>query len=175
VTLTLMPRPTTSVIAGRPALVAGIAGVVGQPGVDLDGDPAVPPARRLVHRAQDVRGGADVGGRHHPDGLVDRHPAYRQVVELLLVALPGADRGLEDGRVGGHADDVPGRDELGEVPGGDALAGEIVEPDGDALLGETSQGVRGGGRRGRFGGHSDHLPSGARVNRGRRPGIPSRR
>ena len=82
-TLTLMPAAMASVIAGRPATVAGILisalgrstsdaqllglrersrRCVGEARVDLDGDPAVLAAGGLVDRKQDVAGVADVLG-----------------------------------------------------------------------------------------------------------------
>ena len=98
----------TSVIAGRPALVAGILisgvravhqpgellglgdgrrGVVRQARVDLDGDPAVLAAGGVEDRAQDVGGVADVRRGDHADGLLDRDLAGGEVGELLLVAV----------------------------------------------------------------------------------------
>src|SRR5690606_33145530 len=52
--------------------------------------------------------------------------------DRVLVRVRSGDGGREDRRVRGDADDVPGRDELGEVAGTDAPAGEVVEPDAHA-------------------------------------------
>src|SRR5690606_11039263 len=46
----------------------------------------------------------------------------------------------EDRRVGRDADHVAGRDQLREVPGGDAGPGQVVQPDADAGGGELGGG-----------------------------------
>ena len=136
--------------------------VVGQARVDLDGDAAVAALRRVVHGAQDVGGGADVGGGHHADRLVDGDAAGGEVGELLLVTLTGADGRLEDRGVRRDAHDVAVLDQFGEVAGLDALAGQVVQPDGNAFAGKGLEG-RGGG----VGvAHVLHLLSGVRVRTG---------
>ncbi len=140
--------------------------VVGQPRVDLDGHPAVPAAGGVVHPAQHVGGGADVGGGHHADRLVGGDAPGGEVGELLLVLSATSVRaraggtpcrraygGLEDRRVGGDADDVLRPDQLGEVAGLDPPPRQVVQPDGHALVGQAPQCSRGGG----CFGHSDHL------------------
>ena len=64
------------------------------------------PPVRVVHRAQDVAGGADVPGGQQPHGLADGGAAQRQVAHLVLVAGARADRLGEDRRVGGDPDDA---------------------------------------------------------------------
>ena len=137
-TLTLIPSAITAVIAGSPARVAGIlisrlgrstilcsscacamvaGGVVRQPGVDLDGDPAVGVPGGLEGGGEQVAGVADVVGGDLPDGVVDVGAAGGEFADLLLVGRAVLERGLEDRRVRGHPDDVRVRDQVLEVPG----------------------------------------------------------
>ncbi len=115
----------------------GRLGVVGQPRVDLDGDPAVLAAGRVEDRAQDVGGVADVRRRDHADGFLDGHLAGREVGELLVVTVALRDGLLEDRRVGGDAHDVLLVDQFGEVAGRDPLARQVVQPDRDAFFREA--------------------------------------
>ena len=156
-----MPSAIAAVIAGRPSRVAGIlisalgrstadhraraeamvpVGVVGQVGLDLDRDPAV--GRRAVGDGrEDVAGVADVLGGELEDHLGDVGAVGDQLAHLLVVALAVGDGAGEDRRVRGHADDVLVLDEVGEVAGLDALAGEVVEPDGHPGVGQGLQTV----------------------------------
>ena len=68
-------------------------------------------------------------------------PTRGQLADLRVVALTLAERRLEDRRVGRHADDVGVLDEVGEVAGLEALAGQVVEPDGHSRVGELLQAV----------------------------------
>ena len=121
----LMPSAIAASMAGMPASVAGIlmktfgrssrdhssrarasvrVGVLGEVGLDLDAGEAIGPVGRVVDRAQDVRGVADVRDR---DLLVDlaRAVAGLDLAPDELVVLPGRDRLGEDRRVAGQAAD----------------------------------------------------------------------
>ena len=63
-------------------------------------------------------------------------PAAASSATCVVVRVALGERRGEDRRVGGDADDVAVVDELLEPAGGDALAGEVVEPDADADVGE---------------------------------------
>ena len=82
-------------------------GILGDAWIDLDGHPAIPPARAGRGGMQHVAGGADIPGGEQPHGLADRGAPQRQVVHLLLVAGARADRLGKDRRVGGDPDDPP--------------------------------------------------------------------
>lgn len=110
---------------------------MGQPRVDLDGDPAVLTVGGVEDRTQDVGGVPHVRRRDHPDGFLDGHLAGGQVGELGVVAVTLGDGLLEDRRVGGDTDDVLLVDQLGQVAGRDPLAGQVVQPDRDAFVGEA--------------------------------------
>ena len=201
VTLTLMPSAMVAVIAGSPARVAGIlistlgrstilcssaawsmvaCGVVGQPRVDLDGHAAVDVAGGLVDAGEQVAGVAHVVGGGLADGVVDGGAAGGQFVELLLVG----------GAVGRAAWKIDGlvvtplmcqvSIRLLQVAGVQALAGQVVQPQGHPLPGQIGERVGGVLR----GGH-DRCPflltgwvdAGEQVScgRGRAPGSPRRR
>ena len=148
-TLTLIPAAIVSSIAGMPSSVAGIliitlgrstrscseraaaivsVGVVGERGRDLDRDEAVAAVVRVVHRAQHVGGGDDVVEHDVPVGVLDRQALPRARRQLLVVALAGADRLVEDGRVRRDAADAVVRDQLRQPTAGEQRAGEVVVP-----------------------------------------------
>ena len=111
-----------------------------RPRVDLDGDPAVAGRWRVVDRAQQVAGVADVGGGDGAQRLLDARPRgrpgrapgrRRSPTPLIAVG--------EDRRVGGDADDGVLVDQRLQVAAADAVAGEVVEPDGDAGGGQLGQ------------------------------------
>jgi len=135
------PLAIISSIAGRPGFGDGALGVVGQPRVDLDGDPAVDAVGRVVGRPHHVTCPAHVEGRDHPHGLLDLDPAAREVGELAVVDLAAAQGLLEDRGIGGRAADVLVAHQVGEVVGHQPAAAHVVEPDGDALVGELAQRV----------------------------------
>ena len=162
VTLTLMPSAMTAVIAGRPARVAGIListlgrstilcssiglvdgglGLVGQPGVHLDGHPAVDVSGGLEDAGEQVAGVPDVVGGDLADGVVHGGAAGGQLVELFLVGRAVLQCGLEDRWVGGDPADVPGVNQVLEVPGVQALTGEVIEPQGHPLRGQSGKSV----------------------------------
>jgi hypothetical protein len=112
----------------------------GDPGVDLDRDPAVHAVGAVVDLAQLVAGPADVEGRQHPDRLADVRAPQRQVADLLVVGGAVGQRLLEDRRVGRDAHDLLVADELGEVARAQPLTGQVVEPHRDTSGGEVGQG-----------------------------------
>ena len=69
------------------ASAIGRVGVVRQPRVDLDGDPAVHAAAAVVDRAQHVAGPPDVVGGDRAHRLLDVDPADGQVADLLVVGV----------------------------------------------------------------------------------------
>ncbi len=117
----------------------GRVGVEGEVGGDLDGDPAVDPVGGVVDRLEDVAGVAYVGGGQREHRLVDVGALGGELAHLVVVPLALGERGGEDRRVGGDAHDVVVPDEVGEVARLDALAGEVVEPDGDSGLRQLLQ------------------------------------
>ena len=117
----------------------GGIGVVGKARIDLDGDPAVEAAGDVVHRAQHVARVANVGGREFEHRLVERRAVSAQLGDLIGVGLSVGQSAGEDRRVRGDADDGVVLDHVGEIAAFDPLAGEVVQPDGDACFGEGGQ------------------------------------
>ena len=159
-TLTLMPSPITAVIAGRPARVAGIlisrlgrstifhrsCGLrdrgVGRRGPGRARPRSRPGRRRRWWRrrgGQHVAGVADVVGGQRLDRVLDRAVPGGELGDLVVVRVAlGQGRG-EDRRVGGHSHHRRVRDQLGQVAAVQPLAGEVVQPDGDARVREGLQ------------------------------------
>src|SRR5690606_15619542 len=123
------------------ALRDGAGSVVGETGLDLDGYPAVNPVARVIDGTQDVASGRHVvgGDLEHRlgDGLaLGGQLGHLGVVGVALGQCPG-----EDGRVSGDTDNVPVVDELLQSAGGDAVTGQIVEPDADSSGREGCEGT----------------------------------
>ena len=116
-------------------LLLGVLGVVGQTRVDLDGDTAVDEVGGLGDLAEDVGGVAHIGGGELAHGGLDVDLA--EFLELGVVRTDLAQGLLEDGRVGGNADHVLVGDEVLQGAGLDAGAGQVVQPDGNAVVGRT--------------------------------------
>ena len=133
-------RPRLSVVVPlhnqAPYVARSLDSVLAQPGIDLDGDPPVHPVGGLVDRGEDVTGLLDVPRGQFEDRAVHVGTLGRQLGQLLGVRSTVLQRAGEDRRIGGHPGDVPGVDQLLQVAGDDALPGEVVEPDGDAGVGE---------------------------------------
>ncbi len=150
----------TLVIAGSPALVAGIlisrlgavddlpqldrlgdraVGVVGQARIDLDRHPPVDAVGLLVHRREDVAGVAYVVGGDRADGAVDIGTACGQFGDLCVVGGALRQCGLEDRRVGGHADHRLRGDQFGEITGADQVPGQVVQPHRDTGGGQFGE------------------------------------
>jgi len=70
-----------------PCRAGGRAGVAGQPGVDFDGDAAVPASGLLVDGSEDVTGGADVVGGDGEDRGVHVGAPLSEVAQLVVVAM----------------------------------------------------------------------------------------
>ena len=85
--------------------------------------------RRVEHREHVVRGELEDDARGV--GLLGRQP-----LELVVVALAVAEGRCEDRGVGGHPDHVHVLDQVGQVPGLQPLAGQVVEPDRHPGVGE---------------------------------------
>ena len=117
------------------SLLGGVLGVVGQTRVDLDGDAAVDEVGSLSDLAEDVGGVAHVGGGELADSGLNVNLA--ELLELSVVRADLAQGLLEDGRVGGNADDVLVGDEVLQGAGLDAGAGQVVQPDGNAVVRRT--------------------------------------
>lgn len=116
-----------------------LVGVVGQPRIDLDGHPAVHTVGQFVLLGQHVAGVADVVGGHGADGRVHVGAALGELLDLRVVGVPLGQGGLEDRRVGRHADDRLGVDQLLQVAGLQPLTGQVVEPHRYAGLGQCCQ------------------------------------
>src|SRR6478735_3104408 len=124
-----------------PGLVDGGLGLVGQSGVHFDGYPAVDVSGGLEDAGEQVAGVPDVVSGDPADGVVHGGAAGGQLVELFLVGRAVLECGLEDRWVGGDPADVPAVDQVFEVPGVQALTGEVIEPQGHALRGQSGQSV----------------------------------
>jgi hypothetical protein len=109
--------------------------VVRQVGVDLEGDPAVLAAALVPHLTQLVAGGADVVAREADEDLLRFALGLREPLDLVVVGVALGDRALEDRGIRGHADHAVA-DQAGEVTVSDEAAGEEVDPDALALLGQ---------------------------------------
>ena len=121
----------------------GTRGVMREVGGDLDRDAAVDVVGGLPHGAEHVEGCGDVLRGGSEDRFLRGGTGAGELGDLRVVrrvVLVG-DRVGEDRRVRGDTDDILRVDEVLQVAGGDAGAGEVVEPDADACGGE----LRGGG------------------------------
>ena len=123
----------------QPGLGDGAVGVVGQVRVDLDGHAAVAPVAVLVDRCEQVADRADVVGGQQPHGLGDRNVEGGQVVQLLGVDLAARDGLVEDGGVGGDADDVLVADQGAQRARHEPAPAHVVEPDRDTFVGKLAQ------------------------------------
>ncbi len=110
----------------------GRGGIVRNARVDLDGHAAVLVARGLVNGREDVARSADVVDGERVDGLVYGRAFRLELGDVLVIGRALAHRRSEDGRVGGHADDVPLGDQPGQLTGGERFPGQVVQPHGDA-------------------------------------------
>ena len=117
----------------------GLVGVVGQPGVHLDRHPPVDTVGGVPLGPQHVAGLADVVGGHGADGGVDVGAAVGEFGDLRVISVALGQRGLEDRRVGGDADDALGVDQLLQVARLQPVAGQVVEPDGDSRGGQRRE------------------------------------
>ena len=109
-----------------------LVGLVRQSRVDLDRDPAVDAVGGHPLRPENVAGPADVVGGGGADGGVDVGAARCEFGDLGVVGGALRERGLEDRRVRGDAHHALGVDQLLEVAAIESIAGQVVEPDGNA-------------------------------------------
>ena len=109
-----------------------LVGLVRQSRVDLDRDPAVDAVGGHPLRPENVAGPADVVGGGGADGGVDVGAARCEFGDLRVVGGALRERGLEDRRVRGDAHHALGVDQLLEVAATESIAGQVVEPDGNA-------------------------------------------
>ena len=109
-------------------LTEGPERVVGEPGLDLDGDVPVARGAAIPDRAEDVAGVHDVLLGQRPERLRDAPALRREVVELFVVGAARGHRLLEDRRVRGGADDGEVVDQFLEMPAPDHVAREEVQP-----------------------------------------------
>ncbi len=110
--------------------------VMGEIGGHLDRDSAVHTVRGVKDGTEYVARVADVGRRQGHDRLSDVGAVSSQFRHLCVIARAVTERSLEDRRVRGDADDGRIGDEVREIVGLEAFAGEVVEPDGNADGGE---------------------------------------
>src|SRR6266545_4267234 len=135
VTLTLMPAASVAVIAGSPALVAGI--LMNRLGRSTSHHNAFASALvRSVSAA--IRGSTSmetrpsmprVVGGQHPDRLFDVHAAQRELAHLVGVVFGVCQRLGEDGRVGRDTDHVALPAQLVQPARGQPFPGKVVQPD----------------------------------------------
>ena len=102
---------------------------MGQTRIHLDGDAAVNEIGGFGDLTENVGGVAYVGGGELADSGLNVNLA--EFLELGVVRADLAQSLLEDGRVGGDANDVLVLDELLQVAGLDTGAGQVVQPDRD--------------------------------------------
>ena len=110
-------------------LLLGGLGLVSQTRIHFDGDAAVNEIGLLGNLTEDVGGVAHVGGGELAHGGLNVDLA--QFLQLRIVRADLVQSLLEDGRVGGHADNVLVGDEILQRAGLDAGAGQVVQPDRD--------------------------------------------
>ena len=148
-TLTEIPSARTAVMAGRPALVAGIlisrfgrstifhnsmacamvlsVSSASRGSTSIDTRPSTP-SEASHCGGQHVAGVAHVVGGDGADGGVDVGAALGQLGDLRVVGVAVRQRLLEDRRVRGHADDALGVDQLLQVARLQPVARQVVEP-----------------------------------------------
>ena len=135
-------------------------GLVGAVGRDLHRHEPVGAVQRVVRGTEHVRGVADVVEDEGPVRRVDGGTALGQLGELLVVALAGGHRLLEDRRVGRDTADAVVLDETLQPASGDQLAGEVVVPRALPVLDEPGDGGSGDA-------HGAFFPGGSRASRAR--------
>ena len=109
--------------------------VVGEVGGALERHEPVAPAARIVDRAQQVGGAADVIEREFEEQLLRSADAGRDgLAQLVVVAVRAGDCFGEDRRIGRRAGHRVVGDQPGERAAVEQLSRERVEPDRDAGL-----------------------------------------
>mgnify|MGYP007028163110 CR=1 FL=1 len=115
------------------SLLLGLGGLVCEARIDFDGDTAIDVVGGLGDRLEDIAGIAHVGGGELADGGLDIDLA--EFLELCVVRADLAQSRSGDGRVGGDANNVIVLDELFEISRLNAGAGQVIQPDGNAGIG----------------------------------------
>ncbi len=160
VTLTEMPSASTEVIAGSPSFIAGIlmkrfgrstifhssiacatvlsASCANRGSTSIDTRPSTPSDASHCGRStsQALRTSSVVTVRIVG---VDVGAALGQFLDLVVVGVALRKGRLEDRRVGGHADDTFGVDELLQVAALQPIAGQVVEPYRNARGGQRGE------------------------------------
>ncbi len=114
-------------------LLLGGFGFVGQTRIHLDGDAAIDEVGLFRDLAENVGGVAHVGGGELTHCGLDIDLA--QFLQLRIVRADLVQSLLEDGRVGGHADNVLVGDEVLQRTGLDTGTGQVVQPNRDTGIG----------------------------------------
>jgi len=114
----------------------GAGSVPGEARVNFDGHAAVNTVGGCCHRCEEVAGVGHVGGGDFEDGLLDAGAGCCLRRDDGVVVRAGRDGGVEDGRVGGHTNNVLLFDQLLQRAGLKAAAGKVIEPDGYSGVGE---------------------------------------
>ena len=131
-------RPVDDVVQAL-RLVDRALRVEGEVRVDLDRDVAVLPLAAVPDGAQQVARVLDVLDRELEEGLFRVVLARENLAQLLVVRVALDERLLEDRRVRGHADDRVLAHQLLQLALMDQAAGEVVDPDALAQLGQLLQ------------------------------------
>ena len=133
------PNPVKEVVRHRD----GALRIVSHPGENLDADVTVFVFRLLVDGLEHVGGGLDVFDDQAEHDLFVGLAVIDQFAQGIVVVAAAADRLLEDGGVGGHADDSVLLDHSLQFSGGHQTAPDVIQPDAGAGLVEFKQGVLG--------------------------------
>jgi len=112
-------------------LVEGPLPVVRKRRIDFPRDEAVLRVA-LVDLREEIERRFDVASRELQENLLRIRVLHEELFHLLVVRIARRERLLEDGRVRRHADDVPVTYQVTEVPCADAVAAQVVDPDGDS-------------------------------------------
>jgi hypothetical protein len=107
-------------------------GVAGHGGRQFEAHVAVGALGVRVNALEQVAGRADVLGGQAPEDISGGFALGGELADGLVVVDRGADRLLEDRRVGGDAGQAVLVDEAFELPRGDQPAADVVVPDADA-------------------------------------------
>ena len=137
--------------------------LVGPVGRHLDGHETVVTVQGVVGGSEHIGGVADVVEDEGPVRRVDGGAALGELGELLVVALAGGHRLLEDRRVGSDPADAVVLDEALQSASGDQLTGEVVVPGALPVLDEAGDGGAGDGHQAFFPGRSRASKARARA------------
>ncbi len=125
----------------RPRLCDRLGRLFRQPWIDLDRHPAVHALRGVVDGPEHVACPSDVVRRQGPRCLLNADPPYRQVAKLLVVGAAMLHGVREDRRVRRDTPDMEVPDQHRQVPRGEPLPADVVEPDRHVLGDELGEHV----------------------------------